>query len=69
METVHQGLREKGRESMEMVREKPYFIHRMPPCRDNNYKESWMCRTGNVVTYSTVSLSKCIKAHLKKINK
>lgn len=53
---------------MEMVNKKPYFIHKTKPCRDSQYKEGWFCVTGNIVTFS-VDLNRCVKAHLKKINK
>ena len=52
-----------------MENSKKYFIHKLAPCRESNYKEAWMCRTGNITTVSTKSITKCIELHLKKINK
>lgn len=36
-------------------------------CRELNGKEGWMCRTGNLVTVSTVSREKCVRNHLHKL--
>lgn len=45
------------------------FVRQKNKCRERKYQAVWECKTGNLVTFSTVSKEKCIKKHIAKILK
>ena len=45
------------------------FVRQRAQCRERQYKTVWECKTGNLITFSTVSKEKCIRKHLMKMLK
>ena len=45
------------------------FVRERQKCRERNYQTVWECKTGNIITFSTVSKEKCIRKHLMKMLK
>ena len=38
-------------------------------CKENQYRETWYCRTGNIITVSKISREKCVKKTLTQTGK
>lgn len=45
------------------------FVRQRAQCRERQYQAVWECKTGNIITFSTVSKEKCIRKHLMKMLK
>ena len=45
------------------------FVRQRAQCRERQYKTVWECKTGNLITFSTVSKEKCVKKHIAKMLK
>lgn len=45
------------------------FLRQRTKCRERNYQTVWECKTGNIITFSTVSKEKCIRKHIAKMLK
>jgi hypothetical protein len=45
------------------------FVRYNTGCREFHYKAVWECKTGNVLTRSTISADEAIRLHEKKLNR
>lgn len=45
------------------------FVRQKNKCRERCYQTVWECKTGNLITFSTVSKEKCIRKHIAKMLK
>lgn len=45
------------------------FVRHLEMCREAHYQAVWECKTGNILTRSTVSMQEAVRLHEKKLNK
>ena len=45
------------------------FIRYNPRCREAHYHAVWECKTGKVLTRSTISAEEAVRLHEKKLNR
>lgn len=45
------------------------FVRHLEKCREFHYKTVWECKTGNILTRSSISAEEAIRLHEKKLNK
>lgn len=45
------------------------FVRYLESCRETHYAPCWECKTGNVLTRSTISAEEAVRLHEKKLNR
>ena len=43
------------------------FVRYLESCRETHYAPCWVCKTGNVLTRSVISVEQAIKRHTNKL--